>query len=288
LRYFGCLPITNFRSIAFFFVSQGSYSVSDEVVENFDWVLVRRPKRGKSNIDFEGGNMLQKLYADVYYWDELHGKPGKTYKWNSFVIHISQVNVLALIDPLPLSTGQLQAIEELGTPTHILLTCNWHLRESETFRQRWGCKVLVNALGIREAEIQIDETFKHGDLLWNLVECIEIPDISWPEETALLVKQEEGLLIVGDALVGGRADLGVLDGEIGIHPNRFHMKHLTDIQKSRRSLTQLMEYPFDAVCFGHGTPILYKAKAALQRFIDRLSNELSTHARWSNYIRCHG
>lgn len=93
------------------------------------------------------------------------------------------------------------------------------------------------------------------------------------------MKQKEGLLIIGDALVGGRADLGVLDGEIGIHPNRFHMKHLTDIQKARRSLTQLMEYPFDAVCFGHGSPILYQAKAALRRFIDRLSSKPSAYVK---------
>ena len=210
--------------------------------------------------------MLQQLYADVYCWSERHGETEASYNWNSFAIHIAQANILALVDPLPLSSQEIRVVEELGPPTHILLTCNWHLRQSERYRKRWGCKIYINELGLEGVEIPMDGTFKHGDCLWDSVEVIHIPHVDWSEETAFLVKQENGLLIVGDALCGGRADIGVLDGEVGIYWTRY--KPITDFYDVSSSLHQLMEYPFEAMGFGHGSPILYQAKEALGRFID--------------------
>ena len=100
---------------------------------------------------------------------------------------------------------------------------------------------------------------------------IYIPHSGWGEETAFLVEQEQGLLIVGDAVCGGRADIGVPDGEVSIFTTQ--LEAIQDRQKARNSLVGLMEYPFDAICFAHGTPIRHQAKAALQRFLD--TNTLS-------------
>ena len=215
--------------------------------------------------------MFQHLYGDVYYWTERHGEPETPYDWNSCAIRIDRANALALVDPLPLTDAEIRQIEEIGTPTHILLTCNWHLREGEIYRERWGCKIYLNALGLSEAETTIDGTFKGGDRLWDTVEVIHIPHAGWREETAFLVEQEQGLLIVGDGVCGGRADIGVPEGEIGIFTNQ--LSAISDRQKARKSLVDLMEYPFDAICFAHGTPIRHQAKAALQRFLD--TNTLS-------------
>ena len=215
--------------------------------------------------------MFRHLYGDVYYWTERHGKPETVYDWNSYAIRIDSANVLALVDPLPLTDEEIRHIEEIGTPTHILLTCNWHLREGEIYRERWGCKIYLNALGLPAVETTIDDTFKGGDQLWDVVEVIHVPHSGWTEETAFLVKQEKGLLIVGDAVCGGRADIGVSEGEIGIFTNQ--LEAISDRQKARISLVGLMDYPFDAICFAHGTPIRHQAKAALQRFFD--TNTLS-------------
>ena len=161
--------------------------------------------------------MLRHLYGDVYYWTERHGKPETTNYWNSCAIRIDWANILALVDPLPLTDAEIGQIEEIGTPTHILLTCNWHLRESEVYRQRWGCKIYLNALGLAEAETAIDGTFEGGDRLWDAVEVIHIPHVGWTEETAFLVGQEQGLLIAGDVVCGGRADIGVLSFPISLN-----------------------------------------------------------------------
>jgi glyoxylase-like metal-dependent hydrolase (beta-lactamase superfamily II) len=210
--------------------------------------------------------MLHQLYANVYRWTERHGKGEKTYDWNSYAIHIDGANVLALVDPLPLTSEEIRQLEKIGPPTHILLTCNWHLRESEIYRRRWGCEIYLNKLDLDDAETSIDGTFQGGERLWDAVKIIELPGVNWKEETALLVKRGDGILIIGDAVVGGRADLGVLDGELGVHPPA----RIADLRNetARKTLDELMEYPFDAMCFGHGTPILSNAKAALQRFID--------------------
>ena len=215
--------------------------------------------------------MFRHLYGDVYYWTERHGEPQTTYDWNSYAIRIERANVLVLVDPLPLTEEEIGQIEAIGTPTHILLTCNWHLREGEVYRQRWGCKIYLNALGLSKAETTIDGTFKGGDRLWDVVEVIHILNAGWREETAFLVEQEKGLLIVGDAVCGGRADIGVPEGEIGIFTNQ--LAAISDRQKARKSLVGLMEYPFDVISFAHGTPIRHQAKAALQRFLD--TNTLS-------------
>lgn len=209
--------------------------------------------------------MLRHLYGDVYYWIERHGKSEATYHWNSYAIRIDRADVLALVDPLPLTDTEIRQIEEIGTPTHILLTCNWHLRAGETFRERWGCEIYLNVLGLPEAETTIDGAFKGGDRLWDTIEVIDIPHAGWGEDTAFLVEQEEGLLIVGDAVCGGRADIGVSESEIGIFTNQ--LEAISDRQKARNSLMGLMEYPFDAICFAHGAPIRHQAKAALQRFL---------------------
>ena len=71
---------------------------------------------------------------------------------------------------------------------------------------------------------------------------------------------------MGDAVCGGRADIGVPEGEIGIFPNQ--LESIPNCQKARDSLIDLMEHPFDAICFAHGSPIRHQAKAALQRFLN--------------------
>ena len=68
--------------------------------------------------------MLQQLYGNVYRWTERHGKPETTYYWYSFAIHIDSANIFALVDPLPMSASEIAEIEKIGTPSHILLTCN--------------------------------------------------------------------------------------------------------------------------------------------------------------------
>ena len=208
--------------------------------------------------------MLNRLSPHVLTWTEIHGASrNQAYAWNSFLVHDNQAQVRALIDPLSLSNVEVKQIEETGVPTHIILTCNYHERNSAQLKQKWGCEVMLYENHVQEAEIEFEGTFQDGDMLWNLLEVVRVPDVRHREEVSFNLISD-GVLIVGDLLSGGRKDCGIPDGEIGFKDPAY----LVDLTKARLSLKNLLHLEFDALCFGHGTSILSGAKDVLRRFVE--------------------
>ena len=161
--------------------------------------------------------MLRRISAHVYCWSEVHGAArNEPYPWNSYLIDVPDKDVVALVDPLPISSDGAKKIERIRIPTHILLTCEFHLRESEILRQRWGCEIWANEVELHRYETPINEKLVHGEQLWNFIEVIYVPDVYFPE-TVLLVHEIGGIVIVGDMLSGGRQDVGIADGDLGIY-----------------------------------------------------------------------
>ena len=68
-------------------------------------------------------------------------------------------------------------MEALGVPTHIILTCNYHERNSAQLRQKWGCEVLLYEKHVQGAEIEFAGTFQDSDVLWNLIEAVRVPNV---------------------------------------------------------------------------------------------------------------
>ena len=208
--------------------------------------------------------MLNRLSPHLLTWTEIHGASrNQAYPWNSFLVHDNQAQVRALIDPLSLSNAEVKQIEEIGVPTHIVLTCNYHERNSAQLKQKWGCEVLLYENHVQDAEIEFDGTFQDRDLLWNLVEVVRVPDVRHREEVSFYLKSDR-VLIVGDLMSGGRRDCGIPDGALGFKDTAY----LVDLAKARLSLKSLLHLEFDALCFGHGTPILSGAKDVLKRFVE--------------------
>ena len=210
--------------------------------------------------------MLTQVSSSVYSWSEIHGAArNEPYPWNSFVIRTNNSGDLALVDPLPLSAEDAREIEALGKPAHILLTCEYHLRESETFRDRWGCDIHIHADGLDYSEVSIDRTLLDGDLLWGRIEVIHIPDAYHPDEVALMVHGGGNTMIVGDAVCGGRKDRGIPDGEIWINAPEYIV---ADMSSARDSLCKLAGHPFERMVFGHGSPILHDASDRFRAFLE--------------------
>ena len=87
--------------------------------------------------------MLTKLMPQLFTWVEVHGASrNQAYNWNSFLVQDENDSVRALIDPLPLSADEIQQIDKLGGPTHLMLTCAYHERSLREFKRRWDCQVL--------------------------------------------------------------------------------------------------------------------------------------------------
>ena len=208
--------------------------------------------------------MLNRLSFHLLTWAEIHGASrNQAYPWNSFLIHDDYAEARILIDPLSLSNAEVKQIEELGVPTHIILTCNYHQRNSAQLKQKWGCEVLLYENHVQEAEIEFEGTFQDGDVLWDLIEVVRVPDVRHREEVSFYLIPD-GVLIVGDLLSGGRKDCGIPDGEIGFKDPAY----LVDLHKARLSLKSLLHLEFDVLCFGHGKPILSGAKDVLKRFAE--------------------
>ena len=209
--------------------------------------------------------MLKQISENVLSWSEIHGAArNESYPWNSYLISVPRQDVLVLVDPLPLSVEEMREVEAIGTPTHILLTNNYHLREAAAFRQRWDCAIRLHESGLKDAEERIDKPLQDGDVLWDVIEVIHIPDMSFADEVSFLVKGEGGTLIVGDALCGGRKDRGVPEGSLWVN----HPEYFPDLQAARKGLSKLKAYSFERLCFAHGSPITRTAKEKLDELIE--------------------
>ena len=209
--------------------------------------------------------MLTKLTPNLFTWAEVHGASrNQAYNWNSFLVQDESNSVRALIDPLPLSANQIQQIDTLGGPTHLMLTCVYHERSLMEFKRRWDCQVLVHENQGQDAEFVFDDTFADRDVLWDLVEVVRVPNVRHREEVCFYLKNHKGALIIGDLLSGGRKDSGIPDGNVGINAPEY----LVALDKARLSLSVLLHFEFNLMCFGHGSPIVRGAKEVLKRFIE--------------------
>ena len=208
--------------------------------------------------------MLTKLTPNLFTLAEIHGASrNQAYNWNSFLVEDKRNSVRALIDPLPLSESEIQQIDELGGPTHLMLTCAYHERSLIEFKRRWDCQVLIHEDQVDEVEFTFDATFADRDILWNLLEVVRVPNVRHREEVCFYLKSHKGALIIGDLLSGGRKDSGIPDGKVGVNAPEY----LVALDEARLSLSVLLHFEFDLMCFGHGSPVVRGAKEVLRHFI---------------------
>ena len=209
--------------------------------------------------------MLTKLTPNLFTWAEIHGASrNQAYPWNSFLVQDESNSVRALIDPLPLSESEIQQIDELGGPTHLMLTCAWHERSLMEFKRRWDSKVLIHENQVQDAEFAFDDTFADRDVLWDLVEIVRVPDVRHGEEVSFYLSPHGGAFIFGDLLSGGRKDSGIPDGNVGINAPEY----LVGLDTARLSLRTLLHFEFNLMCFGHGSPVVRGAKEVLRQFVE--------------------
>ena len=107
--------------------------------------------------------MLEQVSPSIWMWSEIHGEArGEAYPWNSYLIRIPDEEEIVLVDPLPMSSEELSYVEQTGIPTYIVLTCEYHLRHSEEWRKRWGCKILANEMETLRYQTRLDGIFRYS------------------------------------------------------------------------------------------------------------------------------
>ena len=123
-------------------------------------------------------------------------------------------------------------------------------------------------------EITLDGYFKDGQCLWNKVDLIYVPNVKF-QETAFLVKENGGTLIVGDLLAGERQDQGIRDEELEL----CGAYNVADLDKARKSLWKLLDFDFKTLCFAHGTPVRKSPKEKLRSYLESQEEAVPHHFR---------
>ena len=176
----------------------------------------------------------------------------KQIDFNGHFLNVGEHRIL--VDPPPMTELDKTQVQHGDHLDYILLTNRDHIREAETFRNQFRCRVYVPEKDASEMSIVADHKFSDGELLPGGIWAIQLSDQKSPGESALFIQQGSGVLIVGDALWGKPA------GSVSLLPaDKYH-----DIEKAREGLRRLLKYNFDTLLVGDGVSIMHGAKPVVE------------------------
>jgi hypothetical protein len=196
---------------------------------------------------------MKEILPGVFHWVREH--PKIKVEVSSYYLAGERV----LLDPLVPTEG-LDAFP--GQPEHVLLTNRHHFRDSDAFRERFGCKVWCVEQGMHEFRHEDRvHPFRWGDDLPGGIAALEIGVIC-PDETALYVGRDGGILAVADGVVREA------DGPLGFVPDSLLGD---DPERIKRGLKQVYrrvaeERGFEHLLPAHGHPWIGGARDALREF----------------------
>jgi hypothetical protein len=179
----------------------------------------------------------------------------KQLNFNGHVLAVGEHRIL--VDPPPMSDGDMTALRQEGSPDYIILTNRDHARDAAHFRQVFTCQVMAPELDAKDMTLPIDKTFKDGELLPGGVWVIQLSHQKSPGESALFLQQGNGVLIVGDGVIGSPS------GSLRLLPPEKY----ASISQAREGLRRLLKYDFESILVGDGTSILTGAKPVLEQIL---------------------
>lgn len=196
--------------------------------------------------------------------------PG-TFHWKTFhkgiqaFVHSYYINATdpaVLIDPRIPAQG-IEWFAAHGAPQHVYLTNRHHYRHSGRFVARYGVRVWCHKDGLHEfTQGEKVRGFSHGKELPGGILALKVGALC-PEETALYLPLNGGLLSVGDAIVRNR-------GKLSFVPDEYMGNNPKSVKRGLRKafLEHLREREFDHLLFAHGAPWIGGAKDALRQFLE--------------------
>jgi len=157
---------------------------------------------------------------------------------------------LVFIDPIRLADEALDELTARRRPAAIVLTNGNHERAARDFRERFQIPIYAHRDALAgPGEVDLRE----GEALMDELAVVELPGAS-PGEIAL---HGAGVLHVGDALIH------LPPAGLGILPD----KYCSDPKQLRHSLGKLLSFPFDALTFAHGLPLVTQARERLSQLL---------------------
>jgi hypothetical protein len=162
-----------------------------------------------------------------------------------------------VIDPPYASDEVWQEIDVRPRPQAVYLTNKDHTRKCIDFKDRYGCPIWIHQADRELVSIPIDHTYRDGDVLKGGFRVIQMPSSKSPGESALFLSSGNGVLFLGDCLIGHPP------GELHLLPPT----KIPDPEKAKQGLKKLLEESFDTLLVGDGESILHGGKDAISKFL---------------------
>lgn len=196
---------------------------------------------------------MKPLLPGIWQWSWF--SPEKQLDFNGLYLELDGQAVV--VDPPPLTDDVRAVIRRGGTVDAVLITNRDHVREADACRREFGGRLLVPDRDAAAMEITPDATYRDGERLPGGLLVVGLPDQKSPGESAFLLMRGQGVLIVGDALIGRPP------GGVSMLPADKYV----DEAKAKEGLRRLLQYEFDSLLVGDGVSLLTGAKGIVQRFL---------------------
>ncbi|MBU1223978.1 MAG: hypothetical protein KKA22_01760 [Gammaproteobacteria bacterium] len=200
---------------------------------------------------------MKEILPGVFHWKTFH-KGIQAYVHSYY---INATDPAVLIDPRIPAQG-IEWFAAHGAPQHVYLTNRHHYRHSGRFVARYGVRVWCHKDGLHEfTQGEKVRGFSHGKELPGGILALKVGALC-PEETALYLPLNGGLLSVGDAIVRDR-------GKLSFVPDEYMGNNPKSVKRGLRKafFDHLREREFDHLLFAHGAPWIGGAKHALGQFL---------------------
>ncbi|MDZ4733535.1 MAG: hypothetical protein SGJ16_08105 [Nitrospirota bacterium] len=200
---------------------------------------------------------MKQLLPGIWQWSWFSEE--KQLDFNGLFLTVGEHKIL--IDPSPMTGAASSVILRNGPVDYIIVTNRDHAREAAKYQGEFHCQLYVPEADAPQMDLKPTKTFKDGELLPGGIWVIQLKDQKSPGESALFIQQGQGVLIVGDALIGKPA------GSVSLLPAEKYV----DVTMAQEGLRRLLKYNFDSLLVGDGASILTGAKQAVERVFQPLS-----------------
>lgn len=196
---------------------------------------------------------MKQVLPNIWQWSWFSDE--KQLDFNGLLLRIGEHTIL--VDP-PLMTPEARTVVRRHEPVdYIVLTNRDHLREAPAYQAEWHCQLYVPEADAAQMEVKPTKTYRDGELLPGGIWVIQLRDQKSPGESALFLERGQGVLVVGDALIGRPC------GALRLLPPEKY----ADVAKAKEGLRRLLKYNFDSLLVGDGIAILSHAKQQVEQLL---------------------
>jgi glyoxylase-like metal-dependent hydrolase (beta-lactamase superfamily II) len=199
------------------------------------------------------GEIMKQIFPGIWQWTWFSDE--KQLDFNGLFLMVGEHKIL--VDP-PLMTAEARSfVRRNGPVDYIIVTNRDHLREAAAYQAEFTCWLYVPEADAAQMDVTPTKRYTDGELLPGGIWAIRLSDQKSPGESALFLDRGQGIMIVGDALIGKPA------GAVSLLPAEKY----PDAAKVKDGLRRLLKYNFDGLVVGDGASILAGGKPVVERFL---------------------